>query len=50
MQWQGRTLVVTVRSPQDLPPLAELKQSVYGSGTPCLVQLSVIHNFGAHLD
>ena len=49
-KWEGRALVVTVRSPHQLPPLAELERAVYRDDIPSVVKLSVIHQVGARLE
>jgi uncharacterized hydrophobic protein (TIGR00271 family) len=48
-KWEGRTLVITVRSPQQLPPLGELERAVYRGNLPSAVKLSVIHTVGNRL-
>jgi len=49
-KWEGRLLVVTVRSPHQLPSVSELERSVYRDDIPSAVKLSVIHEVGARLE
>ncbi len=49
-RWEGRTIVVTVLSPDSLPSVGELEDAVRQQPVPNGVELSVVHNMGARLE
>lgn len=49
-RWEGRTIVVTMLSPEELPPISALEAEIYDQRVPDGVQISIIHDMGARLE